>query len=125
KNEIIKSIENESNIKSILKTYQFQSAGKDKQAKTIDVEFISTINMSANSINKIQTSDGNVSTVLDFEIKNEIQRLIDFNDDQLIEKIINILDIFFSETNKKTFFDKELYFIERSEERRVGKECIY
>jgi len=120
KNEIIKSIENESNIKSILKTYQFQSAGKDKQAKTIDVEFISTINMSANSINKIQTSDGNVSTVLDFEIKNEIQRLIDFNDDQLIEKIINILDIFFSETNKKTFFDKELYFIEKESKKRLN-----
>lgn len=120
KNEIIKSIENESNIKSILKTYQFQSSGKDKQAKTIDVEFISTINMSANSINKIQTSDGNVSTVLDFEIKNEIQRLIDFNDDQLIEKIINILDIFFSETNKKTFFDKELYFIEKESKKRLN-----
>lgn len=117
KNEIIKSIENESNIKSILKTYQFQSAGRDKQAKIIDVEFISTINMSANSINKIQTSDGKISTILDFEIKNEIQRLIDFNDNKLIEKLVNILNIFFMETNKKTLFDRELYFIEDESEK--------
>ena len=120
KSEIIKSIENESNIKSILKTYQFQSAGKDKKSKTIDVEFISTINMSANSINKIQTSDGKVSTVLDFEIKNEIQRLIDFNDNQLIDKLINVLDIFFAETNKKTLFDKDLYFIEGESENKLN-----
>ena len=124
KNEIIKSIENESNIKNILKTYQFQSAGKDKQSKVIDVEFISTINMSANSINKIQTSDGNISTILDFEIKNEIQRLIDFKDKKLIDKIVNILDVFFKETNKKTFFDKELYFIEKDSDKKLNYKCL-
>lgn len=124
KSEIIKSIEDENNIKNILKTYQFKSAGTKKEAKTIDVEFISTINMSANSINKIQTSDGKVSTILDFEIKNEIQRLIEFNDNQLIEKIVNILDIFFSETNKKTFFDKELYFIEQGSNNKLNYRCL-
>ena len=76
--------------------------------------------MSANSINKIQTSDGKVSTVLDFEIKNEIQRLIDFNDNQLIDKLINVLDIFFAETNKKTLFDKDLYFIEGESENKLN-----
>ncbi len=67
----------------------------------INIEFISTINMSANSINEITTSSGQHTNFLDFEIINEVQRLLSFdNKETLTENLLSALNSLFSETNK-------------------------
>ena len=46
-----------------------------KNTKRINVELISTINMSANSIYEFKKSDGERTTILDMEIAGELERL--------------------------------------------------
>lgn len=80
----------------------------------IPVEFISTINMSANSINNVIESDGNKTTFLDIEIEREIERLNkDYrNKNELQEKFIKSLNRFFEEANKKLeFIDDQIEVI--------------
>ena len=77
-----------------------------KPKKKMPVEFISTINISANSVNNVIESDGNKTTFLDVEIDKEIERL---NKDhrnkyELQQKFMSSLNIFFEETNKKVEF---------------------
>ena len=89
---------------------------KDK----ISVEFISTINMSANSVNNIIGSDGNKTTFLDVEIDKEIERLNkDYrNKNELQERFTNSLSKFLEETNKKVeFVDDQIEIILISGER--------
>lgn len=77
-----------------------------KPKKKMPVEFISTINMSANSVNNVIESDGNKTTFLDVEIDKEIERLNKDhrNKDELQEKFMNSLNSFFEETSKKVEF---------------------
>ncbi len=77
-----------------------------KGNKKTNIEFISTINMSANSINEITTSSGQHTNFLDFEITNEVQRLLSFdNKETLKENLLSALNNLFSETNKSIEFD--------------------
>lgn len=75
----------------------------------LKTEFISTINMSANSINHITTSSGKDTTLLDIEIDSEIKRLISNCKKNkgldLKLKLTLALNTFFEETNKKIIFD--------------------
>lgn len=73
------------------------------------VEFISTINMSANSVNNITTSSGSKTTFLDLEIDNEIKRLNknEKNKEELQNRLTNALNNLFEETNKKTVFNED------------------
>ncbi|PID37848.1 MAG: hypothetical protein CR966_00190 [Pseudomonadales bacterium] len=67
----------------------------------ISTEFISTINMSANSINNLTTSSGQHTNLLDIEINNEVLRLLAFdNKETLKESLLSALNSLFSETNK-------------------------
>ncbi len=67
----------------------------------INIEFISTINMSANSISNLTTSSGQHTNFLDYEITNEIHRLLAFdNKETLKESLLSALNSLFSETNK-------------------------
>lgn len=77
-----------------------------KPKKKMPVEFISTINMSANSVNNVIESDGNKTTFLDVEIDKEVERLNKDhrNKDELQEKFMSSLNNFFEETNKKVEF---------------------
>ena len=89
---------------------------KDKMS----VEFISTINMSANSVNNVIGSDGNKTTFLDVEIDKEIERLNKDhrNKNELQERFINSLSKFLEETNKKVeFVDDQIEIILISGER--------
>lgn len=71
----------------------------------METEFISTINMNANSVNNVTTSSGSPTTFLDFEINNEIKRLLDnsskYPEKNLEEKLTNSLNNLFNETDKE------------------------
>ncbi len=85
----------------------------------ISVEMISTINMSANSINELTKSDGNTTTLLDLELNTEIEklRLTEGNKEMKEKKIkfIDELNDFFCESNKSVSFDGERIIIKNKE----------
>lgn len=77
----------------------------------ISVEMISTINMSANSINELTKSDGNTTTLLDLELNVETEKLKLAKNNKEMQfrkiKFIEQLNDFFSESNKSVSFDDE------------------
>lgn len=115
KNKIFSTVIENKNSKIKVKQYQF----KEHENK-FHVEFISTINMSANSINKIQTSDGRVANFLDLEIQSELNRLIKNDSTDLQHKLINSLNKIFSETNKKVHIINDELVITLSDERKIA-----
>ena len=80
-----------------------------KSEERTKVEFISTINMSANSVNDITTSSGSKITFLDLEIDNEIKRLNknEKNKEELQNRLVNALNNLFEETNKRAVFNED------------------
>lgn len=50
------------------------------EERRLPFEYISTINMNANSLNEINSSDGKKTTILDMEIEKEISRLNDLSE---------------------------------------------
>lgn len=80
-----------------------------KDRLNINVEFFSTVNMNANSINKVNLSDGKTSTILDIEIQDEINILKNNSKSKILkEKLIKSLNVFFKETKKTVAFEKDL-----------------
>ena len=79
--------------------------------KDISIEMISTINMSANSINELKKSDGNTTTLLDMELTSEIEKLLSQkNSDGMSIKIKTFteeLNSFYDECNKSISFNDE------------------
>lgn len=77
----------------------------------ISVEMISTINMSANSINELKKSDGNTTTLLDLELNVEMEKIKLAKNNKEMEfrkiKFIEQLNDFFSESNKSVSFNDE------------------
>ena len=105
-NETAVNFSKETDINRNILRYDFESS-----VKKMNVELISTINMSANSINNVTTSSGNKTTFLDLEIDNEIKRLNKNSKikNSLQKKLVDSLNNLFEETNKKTsFIDDEL-----------------
>lgn len=80
-----------------------------RSEEKMKVEFISTINMSANSVNDVTTSSGSKTTFLDLEIDNEIERLNknEKNKEELQNRLTNALNSLFEETNKTAVFNKD------------------
>ena len=86
--------------------YRFESS-----AEKIEIEFISTVNMSANSVNNIVKSTGERTILLNDEIKEELKRL-DRNENnnpnmELCKKLTTALNSFFKETGKTISIEKE------------------
>lgn len=83
----------------------------------IPFEYISTINMNANSLNEFKSSDGNKTTILDMEIKKEISRMNEFlsTDKDLHQNIkkrfVSAINYLLSECNKIMNFDSDMQFI--------------
>lgn len=105
-NETAVNFSKETDINRNILRYDFEGS-----VKKMNVELISTINMSANSINNVTTSSGNKTTFLDLEIDNEIKRLNKNSKikNSLQKKLVDSLNNLFEETNKKTsFIDDEL-----------------
>lgn len=94
--------------------------------QNINVEFISTINMSANSVNSITTSSGDKINFLDFEIDNEVKRLNKNSKSKknLQIKLTNALNNLFEETNKKTRFFEDKIEITLSNGKRIDYKSL-
>lgn len=113
KYNLLESIKNKvsgGNAKKIdngeLSSYEIKS-----QVSKIKTEYISTVNMSANSVNNVTTSSGNHTTFLDVEIESEIKRLNANKETKkkLQQKLKKSLNSLFQETNKKvSFVDDQL-----------------
>lgn len=84
----------------------------------ISVEMISTINMSANSINELTKSDGNTTTLLDLELNTELEKLKSIHNNgkmkSKVTKFIDELNDFFSESNKFVSFNGERIIIKNN-----------
>lgn len=115
KNKIISTIIDNKNSEIKVKQFQYK-----EHEEIFHVEFISTINMSANSINKIQTSDGRIANFLDLEIQSELNRLIKDDTGDLQNKLINSLNKIFNETNKKVDIIKNKLIIKISDGRTIA-----
>lgn len=83
----------------------FHSTSEEEIKNKINVEFISTVNMSANSLSEIKSSEGVKTTVLDMEISKEIDRLKELVDGEeyyfVMERFLNKLNEMFSDSEKK------------------------
>jgi len=115
KDRLFSEIIEKDNSRVKVEQYEFK-----KCEKQYHVEFISTINMSANSINKIQTSDGRVANFLDLEIQSELNRLIKNDSTDLQDKLTYSLNKIFSETNKKVYIINDQLVIKLSDEREIA-----
>ncbi|WP_373232503.1 AAA family ATPase [Escherichia coli] len=82
----------------------------------IPFEYISTINMNANSLNEVKSSDGNKTTILDMEIKKEISRMNEFSlthkelCEDIKKKFTLAINNLFLECGKKINFGNDMYF---------------
>lgn len=80
-----------------------------------NVEFISTVNLSSNSISQYISSDGNTkSTILDLEIEKEFARLHSLSKSiskSLINKFVSALNVFFVDSNKEIIYKDNKFTI--------------
>lgn len=86
---------------------------KKEFAEKIHHEFVSTVNLNANSVQNIAMGDGSVKNMLNWSIKNELNRLLEIKDDELNNKFLSSLNEMFKESNKSAYFndDGELEFL--------------
>ncbi|MFW2177529.1 MULTISPECIES: AAA family ATPase [unclassified Moraxella] len=129
KNQFLKDLDNEDFFAEVEKEAVHFSA--TKQEEVTRVEFISTINLNANSIRDIDFSDGKTANLLDFEIQTQLNRLLKINDQAINANLLTSLNEMFGESNKKvglnsnfelefSYKDELLYFPQLSSgERQV------
>ena len=90
----------------------FISSSNDNDDK-LNFEFISTVNLNANSTQNLSLANGEIQNILDLEIQTELQRLLAINDEVLNKQLITALNIMFSESEKKvrlnTDFELEFF----------------
>ena len=90
----------------------FISSSNDNDDK-LNFEFISTVNLNANSTQNLSLANGEIQNILDLEIQTELQRPLAINDEVLNEQLITALNIMFSESEKKvrlnTDFELEFF----------------
>ena len=77
----------------------FISSSNDNDDK-LNFEFISTVNLNANSTQNLSLANGEIQNILDLEIQTELQRLLAINDEVLNKQLITALNIMFSESKK-------------------------
>ena len=86
-----------------------------KMREKFNVEFISTVNLSSNSISQYIGSDGNTkSTILDLEIEKEFSRLHTLNRSTskiLINKFITSINCFFKDSDKEILYKENKFII--------------
>lgn len=95
KKSILKDLENDENIEI------FCNEKYKENSTNLSVEYISTINMSANSINNITKSDGKNTNFLDYEIREELNNLLKSKNTTNKRNLIDALNSMFSDSNKK------------------------
>lgn len=85
--------------KSELTAFISSSNDNDNDDK-LNFEFISTVNLNANSTQNLSLANGEIQNILDLEIQTELQRLLVINNEVLNKQLITALNIMFSESNK-------------------------
>ena len=115
RNALIKEINQNNQIKKAIKEEMIASIKKDKfrfnitdsieytatknEAK-LNFEFVSTMALNANSIQNIEIGNGRTENILDWQIQQELTRLLKINDEYLNKKLMNSLNNMFSESKK-------------------------
>lgn len=90
-------------ITSRISSYSFNRGGHK-----LPIEFISTVNVNANAINRKIRGDGSSESMLDSEIREEIIKLQkSSNKKELEEKLTKALNLFFKDTHKDFFFNND------------------
>lgn len=79
----------------------------DDNNKKLHYEFISTVNLNANSLQNISMGDGRTTNILDWEIQNELNRLLRIRDEKINQVFISSLNVMFGESNKIVYFDDD------------------
>lgn len=87
--------------------YALMEFYKSNDIDRFHYEFISTINLNANSIQNISKGDGRTTNILDWEIQNELNRLLRIRDDKINQDFISSLNVMFGESNKEVYFDND------------------
>ncbi|KGA89330.1 ABC transporter family protein [Proteus mirabilis] len=129
-NELIQLLKSKNESQKIkeLGMGSFKVSENIKNTKRINVELISTINMSANSIYEFKKSDGERTTILDMEIASELERLkhaFKISEDAGVpiqEKLEAAINSLFAECNKFVHFNNGKIFIKMNDS---GKEIRY
>lgn len=85
--------------KSELTAFISSSNDNDNDDK-LNFEFISTVNLNANSTQNLSLANGEIQNILDLEIQTELQRLLVINNEVLNKQLITALNIMFSESKK-------------------------
>ena len=114
KNNFLSMIGNENSILNQGNAVEFISSDNNEK---IDYEFVSTINLHANSTQNIAMGNGAIKNILDWEIQNELNRLLDLKDEKLNDKFIKSLNEIFKESDKIVSFNEamELEFLFKNE----------
>lgn len=114
KNNFLSMIGNENSILNQGNAVEFISSDNNEK---IDYEFVSTINLNANSTQNIAMGNGAIKNILDWEIQNELNRLLDLKDEKLNDKFIKSLNEIFKESDKIVSFNEamELEFLFKNE----------
>lgn len=82
----------------------------------VPFEYISTINMSANSLNEIKSSDGFKTTILDMEINKEILRFKKMESEskekskEIKSRFMSSINSLFNDSEKEVYFDDSILF---------------
>lgn len=103
-------------IKNILNQEDFTLKNiktmEEKNKFKINVEYISTINMTSNSNNNIKKSDGGFASFLDYEINEELNKiLLSRNQKSHRRNLINSLNRMFKDTKKTISIDDNILTI--------------
>ena len=115
RNALIKEINQNNQIKKAIKEEMIASIKKDKfrfnitdsieytatkNETKVNFEFVSTMALNANSIQNIEIGNGRTENILDWQIQQELTRLLKINDEYLNKKLMNSLNNMFSESKK-------------------------
>lgn len=115
---LLEEMENDNTIMTFL------NEKKSKISEKLSVEYISTINMSANSINNITTSDGKTTNFLDYEIREELNFLLKSKNINIKNKLINVLNSMFSDSNKKVEIQNNQLVFHLDNKKTIGYESL-
>lgn len=100
---------------------KIQASDEVIENKKIKSELISTVNMSANSVQALTGSDGEVTTILDMEIRNEIsslKKIINSKPDEcthLLKRLERSINKLFEESKKEVSFSSGELKIKRTD----------
>lgn len=108
--QTLRSVANENDLSSY-KLTQFLTLTPESKLKErianhvpnekLNFEFISTVNLNANSTQTVAFGNGEVQNILDLEIQNELQRLQKIQNTALNDRFMHSLNALFGESDKQ------------------------